>query len=69
MISAGTVIKARYSAGLTQVKAAKLVHVSAAAWASWEQARFPMPRGLFELFLLKTRQVQLPPTQSDERAA
>jgi DNA-binding XRE family transcriptional regulator len=43
----------RLRCGRTQVAAARLVRVSPRTWQQWEQGRAEMPRGLFELFVLK----------------
>ncbi|WP_323012353.1 XRE family transcriptional regulator [Castellaniella sp.] len=47
---------ARIVAGLTQTEAAQIVRVSLRAWQRWEAGDRSMPSGLFELFMLKTRQ-------------
>ena len=44
---------ARLATGLTQTAASTLVCVSPRTWQQWEQGRSEMPRGLFELLLLK----------------
>lgn len=48
--------QARQTAGLTQRQAAKTVSASMRAWQQWESGERAMPPGLFELFMLKTRQ-------------
>lgn len=48
--------QARQKAGLTQTEAAKTVSASMRAWQQWEYGERAMPPGLFELFMLKTRQ-------------
>lgn len=47
----------RLEAGRTQVAAARLVRVSPRTWQQWEQGRASMPRGLFELFVLKQGEI------------
>ena len=49
----------RQTAGLTQTEAAKTVRASMRAWQQWESGERAMPPGLFELFMLKTRQWSL----------
>lgn len=50
----------REAAGITQAKAAELVHVSEQTWAQWEAQPGPrarsMPYGMFELFCIKAQQ-------------
>lgn len=48
--------KARVAAGFTQTEAAKAVQASLRGWQQWEAGDRAMPPGLFELFMLKTRQ-------------
>jgi putative transcriptional regulator len=48
---------ARAAAGLTQAEAAQRIYNSVDNWQNWEQGRYPMPPGLYELFLLKTEQL------------
>jgi putative transcriptional regulator len=50
---------ARAASGLTQAVAAALVYNVVDNWQNWEQGRYPMPPGLYELFLLKTGQLEL----------
>ncbi len=50
---------ARQVAGLTQTEAAQTVSASMRAWQQWESGERAMPPGLFELFMLKTRQWSL----------
>ncbi|HLR29892.1 MAG TPA: helix-turn-helix domain-containing protein [Paenalcaligenes sp.] len=47
---------ARHAANLTQTEAARIVSASMRAWQQWEAGERAMPPGLFELFMLKTRQ-------------
>jgi DNA-binding transcriptional regulator YiaG len=51
--------QARQAVGLTQTEAAKTVSASMRAWQQWESGERAMPPGLFELFMLKTRQWSL----------
>jgi DNA-binding transcriptional regulator YiaG len=48
--------KARLAAGLTQTEAAHAVSASLRGWQQWEAGDRGMPPGLFELFMLKTKQ-------------
>jgi len=48
--------RARQAVGLTQTEAARTVSVSMRAWQQWESGERAMQPGLFELFMLKTRQ-------------
>jgi transcriptional regulator with XRE-family HTH domain len=50
---------ARGESGLTQAEAAGLLYTSTNNWQNWEQGRYPMPPGLYELFLLKTGRLLL----------
>ncbi len=54
-----TVRHARQAASLTQTDAARTVSASMRAWQQWEAGERAMPPGLFELFMLKTRQWSL----------
>jgi len=47
---------ARVAAELTQTEAGQVVRVSLRTWQRWEAGDRTMPRGLFELFMLKTGQ-------------
>lgn len=40
---------------LTQAEAAKKIHVTQAAWSSWESGKTKMPDGLRELWFLKNK--------------
>lgn len=51
--------QARQTAGLTQTEAARTVSASMRAWQQWESGERAMPPGMFELFMLKTRQWSL----------
>lgn len=55
---------ARATSGLTQSEAAKIVSVSLVTWARWEAGTCPMPRGLYELFMIKTDQSEAACEQS-----
>ena len=55
---------ARAASGLTQAEAAQMVFVSLVTWARWEAGTCPMPRGLFDLFLIKTNQSEIVCEQS-----
>jgi DNA-binding transcriptional regulator YiaG len=46
---------ARKAAGLTQAAAGALVHGTLRTWQDWEYGHNPMHPGLFELFLIKTK--------------
>lgn len=51
---------ARKTAGLTQAQAAAVVHAGGyRTWQDWERGETPMQTGLWELFMLKTGQIQL----------
>lgn len=43
----------RKSAGLTQLAAGRLVHVTSRTWQAWELGTHPMGLALWELFNLK----------------
>jgi putative transcriptional regulator len=54
---------ARERAGLTQTEAARRIHSPSCAWKCWEfegEENRPMHPGLFELFLIKTGQTDVP---------
>jgi putative transcriptional regulator len=53
------IAKARHRAGLTQKDAAELVHSSERAWQQWEGAQRTMPGAVWELFRLKTGELEL----------
>jgi DNA-binding transcriptional regulator YiaG len=55
----GVLRAARDVSTLTQTRAASLVYTSVHNWRNWEQGRHPIPRAIFELFLLKTGQLTL----------
>lgn len=50
--------EARTKAGLTQAKAAELVHGSESGWRKWEAGDRPMNLAAWELFLIKTAKAQ-----------
>ena len=54
------ILAARIAARLTQTQAADLVHATCRRWQEWEAGDYRLHPGLFELFLLKTRQAKLP---------
>lgn len=49
---------ARLSLGLTQSQAGALVGVTDRAWRYWERGERVMPKGMWELFLIKTSEVK-----------
>ena len=49
--------EARHRAGLTQAQAAALVGVQPRAWRYWEAGGRKMTAAVWELFLIKTREV------------
>lgn len=51
---------------LSQAKSAALVHVLPRTWRNWESGRNQAPLGLFELYLIKTG--QLNPSLADSEA-
>lgn len=51
------VIEARKIADLTQKQSATLVYVDERTWQRWESGDRNMPRGLFKLYLMETKQV------------
>lgn len=50
--------KARTAAGLTQAAAAERIYKATRAWENWEGAVCPMDPAFFELFLIKTGQLE-----------
>ncbi len=48
---------AREDAGLTQEQAAEMVFVTRLSWSNWERGVHPMPRAIFEYFIIITRGV------------
>ena len=52
---------ARNKAGLTQTNAALLVYSTLRTWQNWESEKVPdqMHPAIFQLFLLKTKQIKL----------
>lgn len=47
---------ARLAARLSQNQAAELIKASPRSWENWEQGRVKMHPGLFDYFLIKTKQ-------------
>ena len=47
---------ARLAAGLSQAEAGELILASKRSWENWEQGRVNMHPGLFDYFLIKTKQ-------------
>ena len=47
---------ARLAAGLSQAEAGELILSSKRSWENWEQGRVKMHPGLFDYFLIKTKQ-------------
>ena len=47
---------ARLAAGLSQAEAGELILASKRSWENWEQGRVKMSPGLFDYFLIKTKQ-------------
>ena len=47
---------ARLAAGLSQTEAGELILASKRSWENWEQGRVNMHPGLFDYFLIKTKQ-------------
>ncbi len=58
---------ARLIADLTQTQAAETVHVSLRGWQQWEAGDRTMPPGLFELFMIKTRQWSLHSSETSDQ--
>lgn len=57
--SPAEVLAARTAAGLTQTKAAEKVYAQLRTWQGWEGDKDrEMPPALFELFLIKTGQIE-----------
>jgi DNA-binding transcriptional regulator YiaG len=48
--------QARHQAGLSQTAAAQLIHSTLRTWQDWEAGKASMHAGLWELFLIKTKQ-------------
>ena len=53
---------ARIAAGLTQTRAAAVIHKKLLAWQRYESGNRSMDVALYELFMLKTGQMELPKT-------
>lgn len=58
MIPPAKIKSARLAAGLTQTEAAALVHKANRTWQAWEYGRRNMPEADFELFMIKTKEMQ-----------
>ena len=50
------IIAARAQAGLTQVEACKLIHVTLSSWKKYESGERRMPAASWELFNIKTKE-------------
>lgn len=50
-------LEIRKSLKLLQSQAAQVVSCTTRSWQGWEYGERPMPQGIWELFLLKTKQV------------
>lgn len=57
MPSPAEIREARHRAGLTQAQAAALVGVQPRAWRYWEGGGRKMGAAVWELFLIKTKEV------------
>ncbi|MDN7351554.1 helix-turn-helix domain-containing protein [Acetobacter senegalensis] len=53
----GKIRASRLASGLTQKQAGALVSVTLSTWQKWEYGRHPMPKALYDLFLIKTGEV------------
>ena len=51
----GEIRASRLATGLTQKQAGGLVSVTISSWQKWEYGRHPMPRALYDLFIIKTK--------------
>ncbi|MFT8921093.1 helix-turn-helix domain-containing protein [Acetobacter sp.] len=51
----GEIRASRQASGLTQKQAGALVSVTLSTWQKWEYGRHPMPKALYDLFIIKTR--------------
>ncbi|MBB2164670.1 helix-turn-helix domain-containing protein [Gluconacetobacter sp. 1b LMG 1731] len=51
----GEIRASRLAADLTQKQAGALVAVTLSTWQKWEYGRHPMPRALYDLFIIKTK--------------
>ena len=58
MPSPSTIRALRLSLGLTQAQAGEKVDVAARTWRAWEAGVRVMPGSKWELFLIKTREVE-----------
>jgi DNA-binding XRE family transcriptional regulator len=57
-----TIIEYRKLAGLTQQSAANLIHAKLRMYQYWESGKWEMPLAEWELFLIKTGQIDKPYT-------
>jgi len=53
------IIKVRHTARLTQTSAAAIVYKNYRTWQRWEADDVEMPQALWELFLIKTGQIEV----------
>ena len=58
MPSPSTIRASRLRLGLTQSQAGALVGVTDRAWRYWERGERVMPKGMWELFNLKTKELR-----------
>jgi putative transcriptional regulator len=58
-VSVDAIYGARFNARHTQREAGAVVYVAERTWQNWELDKRAMPRGLYELYLLKTGQMSL----------
>lgn len=61
-----SITAAREAAGMTQARAAAIVHSNLRSWQKWEGGERSMHPAVFELFMLKTGQAELPPFSSPD---
>lgn len=54
----GEILAARTNIGLTQAQAADLIYAAVRTWQQWEAGDRRMHPGLWELFLIKTKDTQ-----------
>lgn len=57
MPSPADIRASRLSLGLTQAQAGELVGVTDRAWRYWERGERVMPRGMWELWVIKTKEL------------
>ena len=58
MPSPADIRQSRRALGLTQAQAGALVGVTDRAWRYWERGERVMPKGMWELFNLKTKELK-----------